>query len=171
MSTIKAQIPASVAFKVQGAESSVDVATGHADAIAAVFEYGLRRWMQDHINSLAKAHRDDGGDITDEWTADAIDARLAQFVSGDITSRRPAAPKNDLDDYRVAIVLDMLKAQPESDAAKAYAAIPSDDQKARRAFRLDLAANNAAIVDPLATAAMERDKALRESMSAAALAM
>lgn len=168
MTTIKTIIPATVAFKVQGIESNVDVSTGHADAIAAVFEYGLRRWMQDHINSLAKAARDNDESFD---TADAIEARLAQFQSGDITSRRPAAPKNDLDDYRVAVVLDMFRAQPETDAAKAYAAIPSDDQKARRVFRMNIAAKNAAIIDPLAQSRMDADRAAREAFGEASLAV
>ena len=87
------QIPAvSVLAKVQGVEFTVYPETFHANATAAIFAYGLRRWFQDHVNSQAKAHRDSEAEDTFDAAA-CIDARLAQALSGEISTRGTAGPR------------------------------------------------------------------------------
>ena len=96
--SIKAEIlPATVAAKVQGEAIAMDVAAFHPATIAAIFTYGARRWMQDHVNAaannfkqaeqdaLAKGETFNGGKPFDVQAC--INARLAQAVSGELTVR------------------------------------------------------------------------------------
>jgi len=53
-----------VTFTVQGHTDTIAVDDLHANSLAAVIEYGLRRKVQDNINSVAAATRKDGGEFT-----------------------------------------------------------------------------------------------------------
>lgn len=79
-------IPATVEAKAQGETVILDVASFHPETIAAVFTYGARRMLQDHVNSAAHQHK--ASDAKDEFDAPAcIAARIAAFNSGTIGQR------------------------------------------------------------------------------------
>lgn len=159
-----------VSVTAQGHSAEVDATDFHADSVAAIFAYGLRRWFQDHINSQAKAARDDGTEITDKWAKETFDSRLAQAVSGEITMRS-AATNDPLDQYRLQVIRIAFRNDPKSDSAQTYAAIPSDDQKARRAFLLEVARNNAKKVDPVAEQLRQQDEARKAEMAGLSVAV
>jgi len=130
-----------VAIKVQGISREIDVTAFHQDAIDAVFTYGARRWFQDHINSAAKARRENGETITDKWTSEAFDARLDQALTGEITMRNGVAT-DPLDAYRIAVMRAVMKDEKHADVKAAHDAIDSADQKARREYLLETAASS-----------------------------
>ena len=88
-------IPATVDAKAAGVSITMDVNSFHSDAIAAIFAYGARRWMQDYVNAAAhsfkqaKAEAEAKGEtFAAEFDAESvIAARIAQAVSGNMSTR------------------------------------------------------------------------------------
>lgn len=154
-----------VDLTAQGQSFTVTPADFSPSAIEAIFTYGVRRWFQDSLNAQAAQARNAGIDITEAWVKDSFNQRLEQAVSG-VTVRKSAATAADpLDPYRISVLRGLMKAQPNGPLAKAYKAIPSDDQPARQAYLLDVAGKNAAKIDPLALEA--KQKAEDEARAAA----
>lgn len=156
-----------VTIKAQGVVREVDASEFHADSINAIFTYGLRRWVQDHVNSVAKSHRDEGETFDAE---SLVAARIDQAVTGEINMRN-GTPSDPLDQYRIAVLRDFMRTENGADLKAAYDDIPSDDQKARREFLLTIAAKNADNVDPAATERKRIDDAAKADASGLALAM
>lgn len=142
MSVTSFTLPAAVAFKAQGVESSVNVDTLHADAIAAIFTYGMRRWMQDHVNSAANLHaktiedaKEKGLPVPPAFDAEScIAARLAQAVEGKLSIRAessgPAFTAHEEAVYAVAVEVKSVKGWESLAAAwKAAKGMSSDDRK------------------------------------------
>ena len=161
-----------VTVKAQGETREVDPTTFAQAAIDGQFTYGVRRWFQDHINSLAKNYRDDndGEAPSAQWVADAFDSRLAQAVSGEITMRSGVA-SDPLDQYRIAVLRQVMRQDPEGELKTSHDAIPADETKARREFLLAVAAKFADKIDPHAEALLEADKAKAASIADLDLAM
>lgn len=86
MSITSFTLPATVDAKAAGQSITLDVSSFHPDAIAAIFAYGARRWMQDHVNAAAHAFKQSGAEGTFDAQA-VIAARIAQAVSGNMTVR------------------------------------------------------------------------------------
>lgn len=79
-------IPATVEAKAQGIAVTVDVAAFAPESIGIAFTYGVRRMVQDHVNSAA--HQFKSSDAEGEFDAQAcIDARLAAFANGSLLTR------------------------------------------------------------------------------------
>lgn len=186
MTKVTLTLPESLEVAIRGEESIFTPSASIPESIlVACIAYGWQQKNADAAASAARIAADEEKVSDDAFTAwrkdeanapaiaakrrEMIEASITARLEGDWTTRAAASPRNALDDYRVAIVLGMIRKAPESPVAKAYAAIPSDDQKARRAFRLDIAAKNAAVIDPLAVAEMERDAALADAVSDATL--
>jgi len=165
--TLTIALSGPVATMAQSVPCEVNPSDWHADTLAAVFTYGARRWMQDHINSLAKARRDDGESVTEKWVNEVIAARLAAAVSGDITSRGQST-SDPMDSFRIKAVRAIMKTDAGAPIKKVHDAIPSDDQSARREFLLSVAVNNSDVIEPRAAALMAA--AAKDAADAAKLA-
>ena len=166
--TVKITKTFEVPFKVQGLVKTVDVSTFHQDAVEAMLTYGVRRWFQDHINSVAKAHRDNDETVDAE---EIFASRLEQAESGDITVRGSGGSVDPLDKYRIAALREYMRANPDGELKGAYDAIPADDQKARREFLLSVAAKNAATVDARAKELQAIDAKKAETVDGLDIAM
>lgn len=79
-------IPATVESKAQGETVILDVSAFHRETFAAVFTYGARRMLQDHVNSAAHQHKQSNakGDFD---ASVCIAARVTSFNSGTIGLR------------------------------------------------------------------------------------
>ena len=177
--------------KRDGASIDVEMSQIPAELFAAFLIDGVAEYLRDSsASALAIAYdaAHEGHTLDDEelkaarkeWATPEriaptsmalMSSALDRLYAGERRIVRASAPKDSLDDYRIAVVLDMIRQAPETDVATAYAAIPSDDQPARRAFRLDIAAKNAAIVDPMARNRMEADAAKAKAMESTTLAL
>lgn len=96
-------LPETIAFKAQGESFTIETATMHPDAIAAIFTYGARRWFQDHVNAKAKDARDNKEPFD---VKACVKARAEAARSGDITSRGAGAESFDdmeTELYKVAV--------------------------------------------------------------------
>lgn len=153
------------AIRVQGHTTEVDATEFHQDAINAIFVYGLRRWIQDHVNSVAKNLRDNDESVNAE---ELVTARIAQAVSGEITMRN-GTPADPLDKYRIQALRDHMKVEPDGPLSEAYKAITSDEPgeqtKARREFLLAIATKNAEKVDTVAKKLKAEDEARAKAAS------
>lgn len=142
MSVTSFTLPATVAFKAQGVESAVDVTTLHADAIAAIFTYGMRRWMQDHVNSAANLHgktiedaKEKGLPVPAAFDPEScIAARIAQAVEGKLSIRAessgPTFTAQEEAVYAVAVEVKGVKGWESLAAAwKAAKGMGTDDRK------------------------------------------
>ena len=94
MIEITVKLPAHIAFKAQGVEGSVDVAKEiHAESFGDVFTYGVRRWIQDNVNSAANSAAKAG---VENFDAKACVAdRLKQLATGETRTRGTGAPGLD----------------------------------------------------------------------------
>lgn len=144
-----------------------------ASALASAFDaahpdHGLDGQALTAARKAFAASPDNADAIADE-VRNLMLSRAAALRDGDEWAMRGASTDTDpLDFYRRAVVRDALKKAKESDAAKEYAAIPSDDQKARNEYLLALAARNADAVDRAAAALKalaDAEKAERDSLS------
>ena len=168
--TFKADIAKEVTVKAQGQTQAVDATGFHSNTIAAIWQYGVARWFQDNINSSAHAARKElpeGKDLSESDIAALFDKRLAQATSGEFNVRGEST-SDPLDQFRIAVLRNMMRANPDGDLKKAHDAIPATDQKERRAFLLAIAEKNADAIDPLAEEAKAEADAKRRAAAAAA---
>lgn len=153
--TFTATVPAAVSVRVQGHETEIDVTAIPADSLAAMVAYGIRRKYQDSINSAAKELRDAGESVDGAALFTDFHARV---MDGNLGVRGESITADPLDKYRRAIVRAIISSDKESKAWKDYDAIDSSDRKARDEYLLNLAAKNAAKIDPLAQAQLDADR-------------
>ena len=90
--TITLDVPATLPVKAGGHETSVPVADLHDDALAYVFEYGLRRAVQDAVNSALHAARKAGAKVDERDAAREFDKRIADLMTGDVRRRAAGVP-------------------------------------------------------------------------------
>ena len=160
--TVSINVPSSVSMRIQGKEFSVTTSDIPADALAAMFAYGVRRKYQDSTNSAAKAIRDEGG----KPDADALFSDFHKRVLDDALGVRGESVTSDpLDKYRRAIVRDLLARDKDGKGWKAYAAIDASDRKARDAFLLAIATKNKSKIDPLAQTELDKERAAAKRLA------
>lgn len=158
MTTVKANIPATVAIKVQGHETEIDVSKLPQESLEIMVAYGIRRKYQDSINSIAKELRDNGDDVNGEELFHDFHEKV---LAGELNMRGESVVADPLDKYRKQVVREIISRDKSGAAYKAYAAIDSDDRKARDQYLLDLAEKNAEAVDKLAAARKQADDAAK----------
>jgi tRNA A37 N6-isopentenylltransferase MiaA len=169
-----------------GSVVTVDTTSMNAETIAQIFEYGLTQKVNDAASgallaAMVEAIGDEAHDAEPEarkaWGKENPEAvvsmretlrtecaeALAKNIWG--VTRATGRTVNPLDSYRVAIVLDLIKAKPDSPVAKEYAAIDSSDQKARYEYRLAWAAAQSDVIDPIAEERMEADRAASKALA------
>lgn len=155
MTTFTTAAPATVSIRVQGFETDIALADLHPDSLAAMIAYGVRRKYQDSINSAAKELRDAGESVSG---AELFETFHAKAVEGLLGVRGESIAADPLDQYRKALVRDLLARDKAGKGWKGYAAIDSKDRKARDQYLLDIATKNAAKIDPVAQAQLEADR-------------
>ena len=90
-------VPSTVSMRIQGKEFTVTTSDIPADALAAMFSYGVRRKYQDSTNSVAKALRDEG----EKPDADTLFNDFHKRVLADALGVRGESVTSDpLDKYR-----------------------------------------------------------------------
>lgn len=142
-----------------------DAASGAlANAFDAAFDHEL---TGDELKAARKAFGADNPDAVRDEAQRLMEERLAQQIAGEWAVRSASGAASDpVDAYRLSAALDWIRDNPESDDAHAYAAIPSDDQPARKEFRLELAAR----IDGMEAIAQRRyRRALEDAAEMAAL--
>lgn len=131
-----------ITVTTKGIDRIVDPSTFHSNAVAAIFAYGLRRWFQDNINSAAKVARDAEADF--DLEASFLE-RLEQATSGDIAARSTST-LDPMTDWRRKAVTALARRNPAlRDNLKALASVAE-----KNAYRDDVAAKNAKLIDKLA---------------------
>lgn len=158
-----------VRTRADGVVTETPVSDIPADILATCVAHG---WQQKNVDSASAAARiaataalpDDASDadikawMTDDANADAISAErvtiikdsVAARLAGDWNTRGVGTTADPMDVYRAQAVRKVL-ANPSNAKRKAeYDAIPSDDQKARVAFLLDLFAKHEKALTPAA---------------------
>ncbi len=142
-----------------------------ADAAASALADAYESANPEHglADDALKAARKAWGTANPDAVADAAEGnmrkRLDALLAGEWQTRGSSVDTDPLDPYRRAVVREAISKDKDSDAWKAYAAIPSDDRKARDTFLLELASKNAKAVDRVARARMEADQAAKAAAS------
>jgi hypothetical protein len=170
-----------------GAIVTVNTADMSPDTLARIFEYGLTQKVNDAASgallaAMVESIGEDAYDATPEarktWGKDNPDsvndmrdtlrAECAANIAANIWGQTRATGRtvDSLDTYRVAIVLDLIRAKPESPVAKEYNKIDSSDQKARYEYRLQWAAAQSDVIDPIARDRQTADKAANAALAA-----
>jgi hypothetical protein len=126
--------------KRNGAAVSARLAKLPLEQVRELFLYGLGQKVRDASSAFP--------DPDDSNTAmqKCLDALYANQWA-----MRATASGDPLDPYRIAIIREALAKPHNKDSLALYTAIPSDQQKDRRAFLLALAARNSVPVDAEAT--------------------
>lgn len=132
-----------VTTKAQNVIREIDPTTFHTDTLTAVFEYGLRRWFQDSINSQAHVARQAETDFDAEA---AFAERIAQAVSGEINRRGSGSAVSDDTLWSRRAVRELAKANDK--LRDKLRATESGDE--RDAFLDHIAANNSDLVKTVA---------------------
>ena len=143
------------------------IADTAASALADAYEsanpeHGLEG---DALKTARKAWGTENPDAVADAAEGNMRKRLDALLAGEWQTRGSSVDTDPLDPYRRAVVREAISKDKESDAWRAYAAIPSDDRKGRDTFLLDLAAKNAKAVDRVARARMEADQAAKAAAS------
>ena len=120
----------------QGESFTVDPRTFHANALEAIFIYGVRRWFQDNINSAAHTFRKakEAGEITDDFDVKAAFAtRLEAATSGQLSTPRTTSAASGLSAfdevlYTVAVEV-KAKLAPIGAAWNESKGLPTSDRK------------------------------------------
>jgi hypothetical protein len=172
--------------KRDGASVTVDLAKVPESMFAAFLLEGIAEYIRDSsasalINAYATATGEEGTPESrkawGESNPDLVRAESLALMSDAVTRlytgerrQRIASESDPLDQYRVAVLRDVMKTEKGAALRAAYDSIPSDDQPARRTFLLSIAGKNAAWVDPLAekarAAAVAKAKAAKEAAAA-----
>lgn len=152
MPTITITLPESFTFtKRNGATVTQPVADIHESVLAALFQYG---WKQ-KVNDAASGHPEK------PEAQKAMESAITSLSEGTWAMRTGSTPSDPLEPFFAEVAAEWIKANPAHDIAKAYAAIDSKEQKARREFRVKVGAG----VKALADEAKKRAKAA-ESLAA-----
>jgi len=80
------------------------------------------------------------------------------------TTRSTGRNVDPLDKYRLRVVGDLIRDHAGSALAKTYAAIDSKDAAGRKAYKMQWAASQSDLVDPVAQALFDADQAASESL-------
>lgn len=109
---------------IDGDEHDIDPCEMPEITLYTWLRYGSRRWYQDHINSAAAAHRKAEAEKPESDRVpfnykQAVAARHAQALDGDMTSRTAAAPANPLGKYALEVLRDYLAAKARDGNASA----------------------------------------------------
>lgn len=142
MTKLNITVPAEVTIaKRNGATVRVDTASLHDDILADLFVYGLRQKVNDSAS----------GEQSPEGAEAAMLACINEALyAGEWSLRGTGVTSDPMDVYRAQAVRKVL-ANPSNKARKAeYDSIPSDDQKARVAFLLELFAKHEKALTPAA---------------------
>lgn len=186
--TVEITLPETVEIESRGQVTVLDVsaliATHGGDMAARGFLHGITQKVADAAASALKNAFEAAGGAKDATTeerkawgeanAESVDAEALtlmesaarNLVENGWTTRRAGSATDPLDAYRAQVVRANIQSDKKSKAYKGYAAIDSKDQAARRAYLLDIAAQNAEIVDPLAEAARQADLELAKATAA-----
>jgi hypothetical protein len=187
MTNLSITLPASFTVTSRKRNVAVETASLSPEIIAQAVIHGLTQSIADAAASALadayesanpehglegdalKAARKAWGTENPDAVADAAEGnmrkRLDALLAGEWQTRGSSVDTDPLDPYRRAVVREAISKDKESDAWRAYAAIPSDDRKGRDTFLLDLAAKNAKAVDRVARARMEADQAAKAAAS------
>lgn len=159
-----------IVSKRDGASVTVDLAKIPETLFSDFVQEGVSEYIRDaSANALMvaylAAHDGDEGNIEGrkEWAKDngqkiateseaLMTDAVTRLYDGIRTRRVAGGTVDPLDAFRIAYMRRLMKAAPKGDLAKAYKAIPSDEQKARTDFLLAVAAKNASTIDPEAQA-------------------
>ena len=112
------------AATIDGDEFDIDPCEMPDITLFTWLRYGSRRWYQDHINSAAAAHRKAEAEKPESDREpfnykQALKARHAQALEGDMTSRTAAAPVNPLGKFALEVLRDYLAAKARDGSASA----------------------------------------------------
>lgn len=187
MTNLSITLPASFTVASRKRNIAVETASLSSEIIAQAVIHGLTQSIADAAASALadayesanpehklegealKAARKAWGAANADAVADAAEGnmrkRLDALLAGEWQTRGSSVDTDPLDPYRRAVVREAISKDKDSDAWKAYAAIPSDDRKARDTFLLGLASKNAKAVDRVARARMEADQAAKAAAS------
>lgn len=154
-----------VEMKIQGVAKEIETGEFPQETINAWLTYGARRWFQDSINSLAKQARDNGQDIDEAWVQDTYMERLNAALSGKLSTRKAATESDPLDKYRISVLRQAMRDDPDGELSTEYGKIPSDDQAGRKAFLLAVAAKHSDMIDPLAKKALAADQRAADAVA------
>ena len=162
-----------VHFTAQGFEGSLDLATFDQAGVDYILAYGARRAVQDRINSLAAAKRNDGEEVTDKWIKETVESVLAALSAGDVRIRGASASGDPMDDYRIRVLRKAMKDPKNAELKAGYDAVEPATDKARREYLLAVAASDKhqAAIDKAAAAMKARDEKEREALSGLDIAM
>ena len=159
------ELSGEIETKSGGVVRTVDPSTFHPETLEAAFVYGVRRIIQDHVNSVAKGIRDSGGEPDHN---ELFTARLVALQTGELSVRRAASTSSPLDTYRIRVVRQWMQTNGGKVAkgllAK-YTELGSDQQAERRALLIEFAREHAESFDPIAQAAKDKDDADKAAMS------
>lgn len=165
-----------VAIKSQGHEAMIDVARLPESSLVAAMVYGLRRIVQDSVNSEAKTLRDAGSAVDG---AALTEARLQAMYDGTLGVRVNAG-MTDVERVIVQIATKelgaMIAEKKGKDAAKAFRALGDAETKTRVEAYIaqhdgrDWAADAEAEIARRKAAAEARAKAIAQALSAVAKA-
>lgn len=155
MTTFTTTAPSTVDIRVQGLETTIDIAAIPTDMLHVMIAYGVRRRYQDTINNVAKQLREAGEPVDGAALFTDFHKRV---MESDLGSRGEAVGSDPLDKFRKAIVREALAKDKKSEGWLAYEAIDSADRKARDSFLLDIAKRNASKVDPKAKQRLEAER-------------
>lgn len=175
-------------FKRDGAEVTVDLAQVPEYMFADFVAEGIAEYIRDSsasalINAYRDAHKGEDGTVESrkawsETNGEAIKAESNRLMTEAVTRlyegerrQRIASESDPLDQYRIAVLRDVMKTPAGAALKAAYASVPSDDQPARRAFLLSIAEKNAAWVEPLAEKARKEAAAKAKAAKEAAAAI
>jgi hypothetical protein len=146
--TVTFDIPAAFTVsKRNGAEVSCDMSKLPVEQVRELFLYGLGQKVRDSSSSFPDP----------EGSTTAMNKCLAALYDNQ-WAVRATATGDPLDPYRITIIREALAKPHNKEANAIYLAIPSDDQKARRAFLLSIAAQNSHAVDIEANRRLAIDK-------------
>lgn len=110
----------SVAYKAQGVEGSIDPATLPESSLQAALAYGIRRMLQDDVNSRAKTIRDDGGNVN---AKELVESRLKQFTDGTLGIRANSGMTDVEKVMHQLARRDYMATITDKDKKKAFAAL------------------------------------------------
>ena len=169
-----------ISVSTRGIVRAVDMTKLSPEIINLVFEYGLRQKLADaaasalanafeehnpahglHGDAL-KSKRKEWGEANESLVLDhattMLEAAIDKLYAGDWTARGESVTADPLDKYRQAVVRDIIAKDKQSAAWKAYNAIDSTDQKARKKYLLELAAQRPETIDAMAQARRDAEK-------------
>jgi hypothetical protein len=165
MAKYEFELPTEYEVSVQkgAATAKVNVDKLSHEVIGKLVLHGLRQKIADAAAGAKKASEaDDETRTVAEIASDLMAKVVTNLETGNWGVERSGGVTADpLDKYRIEIMREVMRVNPK--VKKAYDAIDSDDQTARREFLLKIAAKNAGTVDPEAERRMEVARAAKKA--------